>query len=730
MSQLALYRKWRPQRFAEVVGQAHISRILLNALRQNRLAHAYLFCGPRGTGKTTSARLLAKALNCEQPVDAEPCNQCQSCLEITAGHSLDVIEIDAASNRGIDSARDLREQVRFAASGGRYRVFIIDEFHMLTKEAFNALLKTLEEPPERVIFVLATTEPHEVLPTIISRCQRFDFQRIATRELTEHLQLVAEAEQIGVSEAVIEALARKANGGLRDGLSLLDQVRALGLPGEQLPDALVYQVLGLVQEEALLQLLQTAFSGDLPGLLETLHQLLTQGHDPQQIVQELLQLLRHLSLAALPPETLEHLGVPSHLLAPVKTLGQSVSRGTLASALEHLLRCSDRLHHCAQPEIWLEADLMALALQAEPALLERIERLEQGTPVRPAAPVRPSRPAVSDTAPAYQTAPAPVAQIPAAPRPAPPSPTAPTAQAPAPAQSPSVPAEPVPQPVPLTEAAPLSAPDLKDLPGLWQALLSKLKLKAPLLYGFVAAGQLQQLHAASKTWIIAYAADKEAMMRQLQPRLKDGKLQGLIAELMGSPYDVQLVSAGQTLPAAVETAAPAAAALPAAAPAAPVVPAPAPAPSVLPSVSAPVTPPAAPPVTAKPEPPSLAPDLEEPDDFVEIDMDFMPEENGPEPVESASPVRRPGASPPADKQPVPTADLSRAPAESVSSAAPAVGPPVPAASPAEHAAEPIAMAAAAATASAPAAEPRQLPEQAHLQDIADLFKGKVVRRSP
>ncbi|MBF2052590.1 MAG: DNA polymerase III subunit gamma/tau [Candidatus Sericytochromatia bacterium] len=713
MTQLALYRKWRPQRFAEVVGQAHISRILLNALRQNRLAHAYLFCGPRGTGKTTSARLLAKALNCEQPVDAEPCNQCQSCLEITAGHSLDVIEIDAASNRGIDSARDLREQVRFAASGGRYRVFIIDEFHMLTKEAFNALLKTLEEPPERVIFVLATTEPHEVLPTIISRCQRFDFQRIATRELAEHLRTVAAAEQIGVSEAVLDALARKANGGLRDGLSLLDQVRALGLPGEQLPDVLVYQVLGLVQEEALIQLLQAAFSGDLPMLIETLHQMLAQGHDPQQIVQELLQLLRHLSLAALPPEALETLGVPSHLLTPVKTLGESVSRGALASALEHLLRCSDRLHHCAQPEIWLEADLMALALQAEPALLERVERLEQGAPVRPAAPPRPARPAVSDTAPAYQTAPAAPVRPASAGAATAPAPPVPAASEPAPA----TPAPAAPEPAPAVDTA---APDLNDLNGLWQALLSKLKLKAPLLYGFVAAGQLQQVHAASQTWIIAYAADKEPMMRQLQQRLKDGKLQGLIAELVGSSYGVQLISEGQA-PIAQEAGK---TEVPASAP-----PVPAEKPPVQPAVptrtpqqpppSAPVPEarPATPAALIRPAPSLPEPDLQEADDFVEIDMDFMPEEGQAEPVaseaEPAAPVSRPPASPASDPQPVP------APARPAAAVAVAEAP-VP--SPAQ----PVAAAAAAET----AAGPPHLPEQAHLQEIADLFKGKVVRSSP
>ena len=297
MKHLALYRKWRPQRFSDLVGQKHISRTLLNAIRLDRLSHAYLFCGPRGTGKTSSARLLAKALNCEAPVNYEPCNQCQNCEEITAGHSLDVIEIDATYNRGIDSARDLREQVRFSASSGKYRVFIIDEFHMLTKEAFNALLKTLEEPPEKVIFVLATTEPHAILPTIVSRCQRFDFQRIGVADMKAYLREIASAEHIGISDAALDALSRKANGGLRDGMSLLDQVQAIGEPGEDLPDNLVYLTLGLVEENALIALLQAAFQHEPETLIKNTRLLLEQGHDALQLVQELIQLLRHLSLA-------------------------------------------------------------------------------------------------------------------------------------------------------------------------------------------------------------------------------------------------------------------------------------------------------------------------------------------------------------------------------------------------------------------------------------------------
>ncbi|PIW47077.1 DNA polymerase III subunit gamma/tau, partial [bacterium (Candidatus Blackallbacteria) CG13_big_fil_rev_8_21_14_2_50_49_14] len=377
MEHLALYRKWRPQTFGDLVGQEHISRTLLNAIRLDRLAHAYLFCGPRGTGKTSTARLLAKSLNCANPSEGEPCNQCVSCQEITAGHSLDVIEIDAASNRGIDDARELREQVRFSASGGHYRIFIIDEFHMLTNEAFNALLKTLEEPPANVIFVLATTEPHKVLQTIVSRCQRFDFQRIALPALIQHLHKVAQAEQIGISAQAIEAIGRKAAGGGRDALSLLDQVHAMSSPGETLPDALVYQVLGLIEEDILLQLVQALFHGQLETLLQTLQILLEKGHDTLQIVQELLQVLRHLTLSELPQARMEELGVPSHLVTPLKELRKPLAQGQTITVIEQLVKTADRLHKVTQPEIWLEADLIQICLQGESSLLQRLESLEQ-----------------------------------------------------------------------------------------------------------------------------------------------------------------------------------------------------------------------------------------------------------------------------------------------------------------------------------------------------------------
>ncbi|MFN3477224.1 MAG: DNA polymerase III subunit gamma/tau, partial [Candidatus Methylomirabilales bacterium] len=245
MSYLVLARKWRPQTFDEVVGQRPVTQTLKNAILQNRLAHALLFAGPRGVGKTTTARILAKALNCEQGPTPEPCNRCPRCREITEGRSMDCIEIDGASNRGIDEVRELRENVRYAPALGKSKVIIIDEVHMLTEPAFNALLKTLEEPPPRVVFVLATTEPHKVPPTIHSRCQRHDFRRIGLQEMVGRLQTICSAEGIEVEKEALLAMAKAAEGSLRDAESLLDQVIAYSGQKVKLQD--VVEALGLIE---------------------------------------------------------------------------------------------------------------------------------------------------------------------------------------------------------------------------------------------------------------------------------------------------------------------------------------------------------------------------------------------------------------------------------------------------------------------------------------------------
>lgn len=291
MAYLALYREWRPKKFDEIVGQEHVKITLSNALRQNRVAHAYLFSGPRGTGKTTAAKILAKALNCTNraDTDAEPCNQCDSCLGIDQGQALDVMEIDAASNRGIDEIRDLRDKVRLSSSGGKYKVYIIDEVHMLTTEAFNALLKTLEEPPASVIFVLATTEAHKVPLTILSRVQRFEFHRISTKHITRRLKEVCTKLERKVDENALQVIAAKAEGGLRDALSILDQCLIIE---EDIAVEHVYRVLGMVGETFSADLVDMLLGDDYGRALQKLDEGVSLGRDPRQIIRELLDYLR------------------------------------------------------------------------------------------------------------------------------------------------------------------------------------------------------------------------------------------------------------------------------------------------------------------------------------------------------------------------------------------------------------------------------------------------------
>lgn len=295
MASQSLYRKWRSQTFADLVGQEAVTRTLLNAVREGRLAHAYLFCGPRGTGKTSAARLLAKAINCANPRAGEPCDECLSCREIAGGRSPDVIEIDAASNTGVDNIRDLRENASLLGSGGRYKLYIVDEAHMLSTQAFNALLKTLEEPPPHVIFVLATTEAHKVLPTVVSRCQRFDFRRIGVRAIVARLNHVARGEGLDLEPGAAELIARAAQGGLRDALSLLDQ--AMAYCGTRIDLEHTREMLGLADPGMIRTLIESVAEGDAAAGLHLIHTLVSGGADVRQAQQQLAEEWRALMLA-------------------------------------------------------------------------------------------------------------------------------------------------------------------------------------------------------------------------------------------------------------------------------------------------------------------------------------------------------------------------------------------------------------------------------------------------
>jgi len=292
MSYLVIARKWRPQSWDDVVAQEHVTATLQNAIQHNRLAHAYLFTGPRGVGKTSAARILAKALNCEKEVESNPCNECSSCKEIAESRSVDVFEIDGASNRGIDEVRNLRENIQYTPARGKYRIYIIDEVHMLTPPAFNALLKTLEEPPSHVLFIFATTEPHKVPATIVSRCQRFDFRRISTQNIIQRLKRISEEEKIDIDEEAIFLIARKADGSLRDSQSILDQI--VSYTGEKIKAEHVIQALGLIEQEIFFQVTDVLTSGKVDEGMVLVEKVVSGGYDIEEFLVGLAEHLRNL----------------------------------------------------------------------------------------------------------------------------------------------------------------------------------------------------------------------------------------------------------------------------------------------------------------------------------------------------------------------------------------------------------------------------------------------------
>lgn len=380
MSYTALYRKFRPGEFDDVKGQDHIVTTLKNQIKAERIGHAYLFCGTRGTGKTTVAKIFAKAVNCQHPVDGSPCGECEMCRAIASGASMNVIEIDAASNNGVDNIREIREEVAYRPAEGKYKVYIIDEVHMLSTGAFNALLKTLEEPPEYVIFILATTEAHKIPITILSRCQRYDFKRISIETISDRLRDLMEKEQVDVEERALRYVAKAADGSMRDALSLLDQCIAFYL-GQRLTYENVLEVLGAVDTEVFSKLLRQVLARDVAHVLATVEELVTQGRELVQLTNDFTWYLRNLLLVKTSDNMEDVLDVSAENFRQLKEEAEMVEAGTLLRYIRIFSELSNQMRYAVQKRILLEVALIKLCRPQmetdQESVLDRVRVLEE-----------------------------------------------------------------------------------------------------------------------------------------------------------------------------------------------------------------------------------------------------------------------------------------------------------------------------------------------------------------
>jgi DNA polymerase III subunit gamma/tau len=457
-------RKYRPQTFGEVVGQEHVSQTLRQAIATGRIAHAYLFCGPRGTGKTTIARIFAKCLRCEKGPTPEPCNECSECRAIMAGNSMDMLEFDAASNTQVDKIRDIIiEQVKYAPASGTYKMYLVDEVHMLSTSSFNALLKTLEEPPAHVKFLFATTDPEKLPATILSRCQRFDLRRIPIKLMVDHLRAIAKQEKVEIEDTALNAIARGADGGMRDGESALDQL--ISFCGEKIVEADVLSMFGLTSQSQLLSLTGALLKGDVPTVLGEFNELAQHGKDLGKFLADLLQHLRNLLVFQISRGDTRLLEVSEGEQATLTEQSSVVTSDALTRIMEVLTQTESGLRDASSKRIYIEVALMR-AIEARnavsiDAILKRLNELRgdagAASTATPAAPVTATRPAVASSAPSA---------APAIPRPAP---------KPA-AETPLAPAAPA---APVAPAAASTVQSEIDLQGLWPNLIDAIGRASP-----------------------------------------------------------------------------------------------------------------------------------------------------------------------------------------------------------------------------------------------------------
>ena len=378
-----LYLKYRPQKLSEVIGQDVVTKTLTNAIFYNKIVHAYLFCGPRGTGKTSTARILAKSLNCESGITAEPCNKCTSCQSITIGNSLDVIEIDAASHRKVEDAEDLINRVNLGTYGSRFKVYIIDEVHMLTDHAFNALLKTLEEPPKNVIFILATTEEYKVIPTIISRCQKLDFKAISHNELKQRIKDIADNEKINIDETIINFISKRSQGCLRDAISFLDQISVLQVENKPIEPKEVFELFGTVDRTTLFRLIESVLNFDRKNSVDLAEELIKSGKDISELFKSLLELIIDLAKAKIDPEYKKTLSLE---LANDLQVVDKVKKDHLLKIIDRLHDAQSKLRFALSQELEFLVEIMSMLdedfLVSMADLKERVERLEKNEPAK------------------------------------------------------------------------------------------------------------------------------------------------------------------------------------------------------------------------------------------------------------------------------------------------------------------------------------------------------------